>query len=139
MAFRHLDVPVIKPTRLAPRSRLPKYEPTPNDIRLRNALEDWREGQTEETYGRAHLRDLGCSLIMGATVLGQIVDCAHHFKLNSQADLEKETQWAEAVEFGSKVMALVKEYCPTPPPPAWSVTAPLTSRPAAVNMLPPGT
>jgi hypothetical protein len=63
---------------------------TMDDMCLRNALEDWWEAKTEYQYGEAHLEDLGPALVMPTSVLNCIMDCSHHFKISSMADLKKE-------------------------------------------------
>ncbi|KIL54412.1 hypothetical protein M378DRAFT_45287, partial [Amanita muscaria Koide BX008] len=63
------------------------------DTELQNALETWRRAQVESKYGRATLRNLGPSLVMGEKVRDRIVDCARHGKIKTTANLERETKW----------------------------------------------
>lgn len=60
---------------------------TPNDFNLRIALLDWRDEKTEKEFGRAHLHNLGGMLVMPNAILDHIVDCAHHFKIDTKEDL----------------------------------------------------
>jgi len=63
----------------------------PNDFKLHTALQDWCDEKTEKEFGRAHLLDLGGMLVMSNTILDRIVDCAHHFKIDTKEDLARET------------------------------------------------
>jgi hypothetical protein len=66
----------------------------PQEHKLCEALEDWRDHKTVEIYGCSHLIDLGPTVVMGDTVLDRIIDCAHHEKIKVIQDLHKETHWS---------------------------------------------
>ena len=63
------------------------------DTELWLALEMWRHDRVEKKYGRAALRNLGPSLVMGEKVRDQMVDCARHGKLDTIAHVEREMKW----------------------------------------------
>jgi len=110
--------PLIKIPRQPGQSRLVERETTAedkenqrkNDTDLRNALETWRRDQVEKRYGRATLRNLGPSLVMGEKVRDRIVDCARHGKIKTTANLERETKWTHAVEYGSEIIKIIEIY-----------------------------
>ncbi|KAH7917314.1 P-loop containing nucleoside triphosphate hydrolase protein [Leucogyrophana mollusca] len=112
--FTSFTVPIPTQTKLPSRSRLAKFEMSSNDFRLVDALEDWREAATTALYGTAHLYDLGPGLVMPDFVLDRIVQCAHFFKIQSAADLQKETRWSGAEKHGNEVVALILRVCPAP-------------------------
>ena len=91
---------------------------TTEGSKLRDALKDWREDRTVRRYGKAHFRDLGPSLAMPNEVLDRIVDCAHHRKISSIADLRTETRWDDIDHdgWGLEVVALIQTWCPPHPP-----------------------
>ena len=99
---------------------------SPGASALRDALEDWRETMTENTYGIAHLTDLGPTLVMPTEVLNRIVYCANASKISTKDDLIKETQWDEAETWGSNVLHLIQHLCPPPPPPPLTTSTPFS-------------
>lgn len=94
------------------------YKMTTEDSKLCDALEDWREDRTVQRYGKAHLCDLGPSLAMPNEVLDRIIDCAHHQKISSIADLRTEMRWDDFDHdsWGLEVVALIQTWCPPHPP-----------------------
>ena len=92
-AFSHLDILIVKSARQPPRLSLSKYTPNETDEALRLELEDWCLIQAEKQYGPAILESLGPGIIMGSSICDRLVDCAHFHKIQTIADLEKETKW----------------------------------------------
>jgi len=84
---------------------------------LQEALEDWREEKTAAIYGWAALNDLGPSLVMPNATLDRIVDCAHHYKIQTVQDLHKETAWTDSERFGAEVIALIQKHSIPPQTP----------------------
>ncbi|KAG1724446.1 uncharacterized protein EDB91DRAFT_1062838, partial [Suillus paluster] len=91
LAFSSSDTVIPQPPRLPIHSRLAKYTMGPQEYKLCEALEDWRDQKTVEIYGRSPLIDLGPTVVMGDSVLDRIIDCAHHEKIRVIQDLHKET------------------------------------------------
>lgn len=87
-------------------------------MKLRDALHEFRRSATVTKYSRAVLKDSGPGVVMSNEVLQRIVDCAHHFKIQSTDQLLRETRWAGTTEFGIAVVVLIKEHRPMPEPPA---------------------
>ncbi|KAJ7796220.1 hypothetical protein B0H14DRAFT_2236293, partial [Mycena olivaceomarginata] len=81
--------------------------------------------------GVARFRNLGAGYIMPDDVLHRIVDCARHHKIQNIEDLLKETRWHRVSEDGERVLALISEHRPLPPPPTMPATTPL--RPIDAN------
>lgn len=109
-AFAHLTVPAVKSARQPACSSIVGYEASETDSALRHDLDDWRCKETEKVYGKGHLRNLGPGLIMGAGVRDRIVDCAHFSKIQTEADLEKETKWGGSSEFNAAVIDLIQKH-----------------------------
>ncbi|KAJ7105153.1 hypothetical protein C8R44DRAFT_530409, partial [Mycena epipterygia] len=105
------------------RSRIASYKADATDMKLRDALHEFRRTTTVTKYSRAVLKDSGPGVVMSNEVLQRIVDCAHHFKIQSTDQLLRETRWAGATEFGTAVVDLVKEHRPMPEPPAPPITS----------------
>ncbi|KAF7338859.1 p-loop containing nucleoside triphosphate hydrolase protein [Mycena sanguinolenta] len=127
--FGLVDLPV-KDQAAPSRSRIPSsYEADALDMNLRDALHAFRRAATITKYSRAVLRDSGPGVVMSNEILERIVDCAHHFKIQSVEQLTRETRWAFASEFGMAVVDLIKEHRPWPePPPAPETSTPLAPR-----------
>jgi hypothetical protein len=85
------------------------------DADLQLALEMWRRDKVATKYGRAALRNLGPSLVMGEKVRDRIVDCARHGKIETIAHIERETKWINALEFGLEIIKIITQYYPSPP------------------------
>lgn len=92
---------------------------------LRNALHEFRRAATTKKFSRAVLKNSGPGVVMSNEVLQRIVDCAHWHKIESPEQLEKETRWAGAAEFGEEVIILINEHCPRPAAPDDDTSAPL--------------
>ncbi|KAG2100864.1 hypothetical protein BD769DRAFT_1312260, partial [Suillus cothurnatus] len=112
------------------RSRLAKFHMALLDLKLTDALDDWREEATIKLYGHAHLHDLGPGLIMPNSILDRIVECAHFLKIKSTADLVKETRWSGANKHGDEIIALIHQIRPLPTP---LTSAPLQPRTTSSN------
>ncbi|KAI6026279.1 hypothetical protein BKA83DRAFT_4050317 [Pisolithus microcarpus] len=108
--FTNLMSSVPKPPPAPPRSRIPKYDPSPHDHTLRNALEEWREQTTSAVYGWHHLNDIGPCIVMCNATLERIVDCAHHHKISTIQDLKRETTWLDADQYGGEVLSLIRRH-----------------------------
>lgn len=117
-AFSHLDVAIGKSTRQPSRSSLNSYTPNEMDEALRLELENWCLNQAEEQYGQAVVFSLGPGIIMGTNVRDRIVDCAHFNKIRTIPDLEKETKWELASEYGMAILDIIRKHYPPPPLPA---------------------
>ncbi|KII90675.1 hypothetical protein PLICRDRAFT_697180 [Plicaturopsis crispa FD-325 SS-3] len=133
-----------KPKQAPNRSRIDRnYTASAHDMALRDDLNEFREEQTITRFGRAHFRNLGPGEIMSDEVLKDIVDFAHHQKIATKEELEKETKWQRVEEYGSKVLQLIARHCTVPPPPpphstsASSSHTPLQPRRAVTNNGPP--
>ena len=85
-----------------------------NDMALRQSLELWRRNKVETEFGEAALHDLGPSLLMGEKVRDRIVDCVQHGKIKTIANLERETKWTGAAEFGSEILGIIEKHHPSP-------------------------
>ncbi|KIK12388.1 hypothetical protein PISMIDRAFT_120344 [Pisolithus microcarpus 441] len=73
------------------------------------ALLDWREDKTVAVYGWACLNDHG-PVIMTATTLNRVVDCAHHHKIQTREDLKRETAWMNSDQYGDEIVNLIKQH-----------------------------
>ncbi|KIL56855.1 hypothetical protein M378DRAFT_436135 [Amanita muscaria Koide BX008] len=51
---------------------------------------------------------------MGEKVRDRIVGCARHGKIKTIANLERETKWTGAVEFGSEILGIIEKHYPSP-------------------------
>ncbi|KAK7015396.1 P-loop containing nucleoside triphosphate hydrolase protein, partial [Favolaschia claudopus] len=114
-SFAMVDLP--KPPPIPHKSRIAKYESEARDMKLRNALHEFRRDATRRKFSRAVLKNSGPGVVMSNEVLQRIVDCAHWYKIQTLEHLEKETRWAGAAEFGADVLALIDMYSPRPVPP----------------------
>ncbi|KAG1889560.1 P-loop containing nucleoside triphosphate hydrolase protein [Suillus subluteus] len=112
------------------RSRLAKYTMDSQEHKLCEALEDWRDQKTVEIYGRSHLIDLGPTVVMGNSVLDQIVDCAHFQKIKVADDLRKETHWSVNDNLTKEVIAIIHCIIPI----SLYTTAPLQQRPLSTTV-----
>lgn len=116
-AFHHFSIPPLKAERALARSRIEPVkmeEQTTLDMKLTDALENWREETTKIRYGEAALLDFGPSLVMTARILDRIVDCVHYNKISSVQDLARETRWDEISRYGAEVLALIQSIRPAP-------------------------
>ena len=104
------DKPISQPQRSCFRTT---WEMNGKDDAFLLSLEAWCCEQTEKKYGRAHLRDIGPSLVMSASIRDRIVECTHHGTIKTLADVERETKWHGVKEFGKDVIMLIKEHHPT--------------------------
>lgn len=120
-----LDSPVIKASRQLPKSYIPAYAEGALDVAVRSEIEAWRCQETRKTYGKTHLRNLGPGLIMAESIRDRIVMCAHVSKIHTIEDLEKETKWGGANQFGDAIIAIINKHYP--PEPAPSITIASTS------------
>ncbi|KAF8135271.1 hypothetical protein K438DRAFT_1493035, partial [Mycena galopus ATCC 62051] len=112
-SFGHVDLPKAPP--VPHRSRITAYKAERQDMDLRDALHQFRRGATIRKFSLAVPKNSGPGVVMSNEVLQRIVDCAHRHKIESTEQLEKETHWAGAAEFGEEVIALINEHCPPPP------------------------
>lgn len=117
---------VFKTPRQVGRSRLPqekemstedKERQLETDQVLRMDLEKWRRDMTVKKYSRGHLRNLGAGLVMGTTTRDRIVECARYGKIRTIANLDRETKWTGANEFGNDILKIIEEHYPIDPPP----------------------
>jgi hypothetical protein len=66
---------------------------------------------------------------MSDEILQCIIDCAHEYKIESQEDLAKETQWTGVHDHAANVIKLIKAHHPKP------LAAPLlTSMPLCLQL-----
>ncbi|KAJ7090156.1 hypothetical protein C8R44DRAFT_648456, partial [Mycena epipterygia] len=123
--FARVDIP--KPKQQPSRSRIAAFKADSADMALRDDLHTFRKERTIELHGRASFRNHGAGAIMSDEVLHRIVDCAHLSKIQTTADLLKETHWHRVAEDGAKVLTLISQHrpFPLPPPPSISMTTPL--------------
>ncbi|KAJ6618412.1 hypothetical protein B0H10DRAFT_1647899, partial [Mycena sp. CBHHK59/15] len=66
-----------------------------------------RKERTDEVLGPFSFRKHGGGAIMSDEVLDRIADCAHFHKIQTTADLLKETDWYRVTEDGTQVLALI--------------------------------
>lgn len=85
---------------------------------LRDALHEFRRDATVKKFSRAVLKNSGPGVVMSNEILQRIVDCAHFHKIESREQLERETRWAGAGEFGDEIVDLIGKHRPKPPPTA---------------------
>jgi hypothetical protein len=102
----------------------------PQEHKLCEALEDWRDQKTVEIYGCSHLIDLGPTVVMGDTVLDQIIDCTHHEKIKVIQDLHKETHWSINDNLAREVIAIIHQIIPI----SLYTTAPLQQHPLSTTV-----
>ena len=128
---------IVKTPRQVGRSRLPsekemtaekKEHQEEKDRLLCIDLEKWRRDMTVKKYTRGHLRNLGAGLVMGTTTRDRIVECARYGKIRTIANLDRETKWTGANEFGNDILRIIEEHYPINPPPVISIeqTTPLS-------------
>lgn len=98
-------------------SQICKYTRESSDRSLREALDDWHEEKTILEYGWPHLKDIGPCVIMTDETVDRIVDCAHYHKVQSLADLKKETGWVDADRFSNEIIELTNTHSPLPATP----------------------
>ncbi|KAJ7254282.1 P-loop containing nucleoside triphosphate hydrolase protein [Mycena rebaudengoi] len=127
-------VNTIKPKPQPARSRIGAFEAEPADTALRAALNLFRKERTIEILGRASYRIHGAGAIMSDEVLYRIVDCAHFGKIQTTADLLKETNWHRTTDDGAKVLALITLHRPLPPPISIPTTSPLRAATISNNV-----
>ncbi|KAJ6562922.1 hypothetical protein B0H10DRAFT_2116636, partial [Mycena sp. CBHHK59/15] len=120
--FAHVDI--AKPKQQPSRSRIAAFKARPVDMALKNDLHLFRKERTIAVISRASFRNHGAGAIMSDEVLDRIVECAHFGKIQTTADLVKETHWHRAAEDGAKILALIGQHHPIPVPP---LTAPFNS------------
>jgi ATP-dependent DNA helicase RecQ len=116
--FARVDIPKAK--QQPSRSRIAVYEADASDMALRAALHSFRKTRTNEVLGPFSFRKHGAGAIMSDEILDRIADCAHFHKIQTPADLVKETNWHRVSEDGTKVLALISQHRPMPlpaPPP----------------------
>ncbi|KAJ7169359.1 hypothetical protein C8R43DRAFT_876497, partial [Mycena crocata] len=114
------------------RTNIANYKADRVDFALRDDLIAFRKSRTVELRGTAYYRNLGGAYIMPDEVLQRIVDCARSHKVQTTADLLKETRWHRVPEDGEQVLALILQHRPPPPPP--TVTASPTPLRTATNI-----
>jgi hypothetical protein len=107
----------LRPKSKHPRSRLQKVIAIANDMALRDALHTFRRQRTIDKFGLAALKNQGPGIIMPTEILQRIVDCAHHNKITSIKELEQETSWSRAAEYGDEILLLIRTHQHQPPPP----------------------
>ena len=83
------------------------------DMALRRDLEFWRRDQAEKAYGPGHVRNLGPGLIMGVSTRDRIVDCVHYAKIKTVDQLERETKWTHAIEYGPEIIKVIGKHYPS--------------------------
>ena len=113
---------IVKTARQLCRSRLPTVkdvddESNTKDQALRRDLELWRCDQAKKVYGLGHVRSLGPGLVMGLSTRERIVDCARHAKIKTVDQLERETKWGQAIEYGPEIIKLIEKHYPSYLPP----------------------
>ena len=127
--FVKLSAPMSKQPPAPQHSRIPKYSRVPSDLAIRDALDDWHEEKTSSVYGWHHLCSIRPCIVMSDGTVDRIVDCTHHCKIQSLADLKKETGWIDVDQFGNEVIAIILRHVPLPASPF--VSTPL--RPTAMS------
>ena len=93
-------------------SNVPKfgeYEPAPRDLQFRLNLDAWRSRKMQDMFGLAFFKNMGAAFVMGDDILTRVADCARVGIISTIEDLERETMWYHAREYGSEVLALISE------------------------------
>ncbi|KAJ7825137.1 hypothetical protein B0H14DRAFT_2596792 [Mycena olivaceomarginata] len=114
------------PARLYFGSNRTMYMANTQDMNLSNVLHEFRRVATIKKFSCAVLKNSGPGVVMSNEMLQHIVDCVHFHKIELREQLEKETHWAGAAEFGDEVITLVQEHCPRLPAPVESDSTPTT-------------
>lgn len=84
-----------------------KYDMTPTDIELQNALHKFRWEKTAEMYSMPYLINCGPGIILGDDTLQRIVDCARIGKLCDAEQLKRETKWGRSEGLGFELLSVV--------------------------------
>ncbi|KIM61143.1 hypothetical protein SCLCIDRAFT_122899, partial [Scleroderma citrinum Foug A] len=98
-------------------SQIRKYTWESSDHSHHEALDNWHEEKTILEYGWPHLKDIGPCVIMTDETVNWIVDCAHYHKVQSLADLKKETGWVDIDQFSNEIIELINTHSPLPATP----------------------
>jgi ATP-dependent DNA helicase RecQ len=121
---------------LPARSRVKEHNASASELRLRDALHQYRRDETTRMWGIAILKDMGPGIFMADDILHRIVECAHEHKIDSTASLSKETRWINATTHGTAIVALITLHCPKPVPKPLLASTPLQSRQAPMTPFP---
>ncbi|KAJ7308702.1 hypothetical protein DFH08DRAFT_629885, partial [Mycena albidolilacea] len=100
-------VDLTKPPPIPHKSRIAVYMANTQDMNLSNVLHKFRQAATIKKFSHAVLKNSGPDVVMSNEMLQHIVDCVHFHKIELREQLEKETHWAGAAEFGDEVITLV--------------------------------
>lgn len=109
-------------------SRLKPYKHDAQDMQLHDILDGWRVEQTVLEYGRGGMDDFGPGVVMTDEVLERIEDCAHHAKIHTVDDLQRECKWSGALEYGTALLKLLHSVRPIPEERPLLSTQPLAPR-----------
>lgn len=112
---------VVKPPAPPPRSRVSTkaYEATSRDLAFRKEVLDWRKAKVTERFGLGALLDFGPGAILSMEMLDRITRCARSSKIQSAADLKRETNpWIFADIYGEELFTIVKTSYPVSQPSA---------------------
>lgn len=101
------DVTKEKQTR---RSNIKTFDRNSHDLALRDALRRWRALESSIRFGLGNVGLFGGSLVLPNEFMERIVDCAHFNKINTPADLKKETQWSQAEEHGDAILEMIRRH-----------------------------
>ena len=119
---------------ISPESRKQRPIPGPLDLSLYKALNSWRQRHAAKVYGEGAARDYGPSLVLPNVILDRIVDCAHWHKLNTADDLERETDWYHASDYGSEVIDIIFSFRSSSVPPSPPRNAQQESGPSVLGV-----
>ncbi|KAF8185801.1 hypothetical protein K438DRAFT_1498286, partial [Mycena galopus ATCC 62051] len=91
------------------RSKIADYEADHIDFALRDALQTFRKSRAVELRGTAYYRNYGAAYVMPDEVMQRIVDCSRMHKIQTTADLLRETRWhrVAVADDGEQVLALI--------------------------------
>ncbi|KAI6035835.1 hypothetical protein EDC04DRAFT_2604828 [Pisolithus marmoratus] len=113
-AFLFVNTPPPTTVKNATHSHLSKYTMDEREVALCDALEDWREAKVVTKLGSAHVMDISPGFILPSPMIDHIIDSAHHLKLQTINDLQKETHWSGAGLYGAEVLAIIHCIIPQP-------------------------
>ena len=109
----HISVPE-KSQKMASKSHIKAFDMTPEDTKLKHAIQTWRHEKANLKFRAATVRTLGIRIFMSDEVLNRIVGCAHYGKISTVDDLFKETDWTRerVSDYGEDILSLIHQHHP---------------------------
>lgn len=117
----HMLEVTLPPNARTPKTKVRAYTREEADMRLRAALNAWRQATMVANFGEALMKEVGSSLVLPDVQLERIVDCAHGGAIKSVDDLRREVDWYFTDELGLDILDIINKNGPSslplPPPP----------------------